>query len=270
MSIRFGSLFTGYGGLDLGLEAAGLECQWQVEIDDDCNRVLETRWPGRRRHRDARTFPTHEGDWNVELIVGGDPCQENSRQRISRGTLQPSLGAEFIRIIDELRPRLVLRENPSQLRPDAPWPWWRFRDELRRMGYCVFPFRLRACCLGADHRRERMFLLASLPDSYGIDAQQAEGSRETIGTSPRDQGEGREREWVRPKFRPVLLGSWNRDDAGTLRIPDGVSRKLVNADIRGYGNAVPPPVGYWIGRKILKAMEAQCRPSPLTRTDSIS
>ena len=39
--MTFGSLFAGIGGMDLGLERAGLECRWQVEIDPFCNKVLK-------------------------------------------------------------------------------------------------------------------------------------------------------------------------------------------------------------------------------------
>ena len=52
--MTFGSLFSGIGGFDLGLELAGMECKWQVEIDDFCNRVLEKHWPNVRRYRDVR------------------------------------------------------------------------------------------------------------------------------------------------------------------------------------------------------------------------
>ncbi len=43
--MRFGSLFSGIGGFDLGFQRAGMECAWQVEIDDYCWRVLEKNFP---------------------------------------------------------------------------------------------------------------------------------------------------------------------------------------------------------------------------------
>jgi len=42
--MRFGSLFAGIGGFDLGLEAAGMACAWQVECDDFCLQVLGKHW----------------------------------------------------------------------------------------------------------------------------------------------------------------------------------------------------------------------------------
>ena len=53
-TLTLGSLFAGIGGFDLGLERAGMKTAWQVEIDDDCNQVLERHWPNVKRYRDIR------------------------------------------------------------------------------------------------------------------------------------------------------------------------------------------------------------------------
>ena len=56
--LTFGSLFAGVGGFDLGFERAGMQCVWQVEIDDYANQVLTRHWPHVRRWRDVRSFLT--------------------------------------------------------------------------------------------------------------------------------------------------------------------------------------------------------------------
>lgn len=309
MTLTFGSLFAGIGGIDLGLERAGMRCVWQVEIDDYCRRVLAKHWPDVRRHDDVRTFPPPCGicfrrerdeepgnaegprcacaarDWAVDLIAGGDPCQENSRARITTGTRAPSLGAEFIRVVGIIRPRLVLRENPSRVRRDAPWPWQRFRDELELLGYVVLPFRIRACCLGSIHQRERLFLLASLPDTNGGWIRR-EGCSANDGSSPSHKRESGQRKWIRPDLRPmgsgVLLHANGKrlqgidregkpekyagrttprvvrpageDSLPTPRICRSRNEVPHQVDrIRGLGNAVVPQIAEWIGRRILEA-----------------
>lgn len=238
MPLTFGSLFAGIGGFDLGFERAGMKCKWQVEIDPFCQKVLAKHWPSVRKHDDVRTFPPGEPDeWRVDVICGGDPCQENSAARGSGQCTQPSLGAEFIRVIAEIRPRLVLRENPSRVRKDAPWPWHRFRGCFESLGYSVLPFRLRACCLGAKHRRERLFLLAELADAYRerLEGRQGTSAAGFCDQLPRQMEKGN---W--PNI-PAEQGHCSR--AG---IPDYVGR------IRGLGNAVCPPVAEFIGRMIVE------------------
>ena len=86
MSLTFGSLFASIGGMDLGLERSGMQCSWQVEIDPFARKVLAKHWPDVRRHDDVRTFPPKEGDWHVDLIAGGFPCQDISFAGKGRGS----------------------------------------------------------------------------------------------------------------------------------------------------------------------------------------
>ena len=77
MSLTFISLFAGIGGIDLGLERAGMQCVAQVEIDDYANRVLAKQWPGVRRFRDVRGVGAHNLP-RADVIAGGFPCQDIS------------------------------------------------------------------------------------------------------------------------------------------------------------------------------------------------
>lgn len=238
MSLTFGSLFAGIGGFDLGFERAGLVCKWQVEIDDYATKVLGKHWPDVPRFRDVREVGQHNLEW-VDVIAGGDPCQANSAAAGPSPSRAQSFGGEFIRVVAELRPRIVVRENPSFIRRDAPWPWWRFRSGLESLGYAVLPFRLRACCLGADHRRERLFLLAedTHADCIGLEGWNGQAARE-----------------VQPQAISASLGPADWNDIRTMRgfrsragIPHYVDR------VKAAGNAVVPQVAEWIGRRIVES-----------------
>lgn len=248
MKPTVGSLFTGLGGLDLGLERAGFEIKWEVEIDDYAQELLAQLRPNADRFRDARQFPPPpDSPWlfhrwkerfGVDLIVGGDPCQENSNARQNTGLTQKSLGSEFIRIVDLLRPWGVLRENPAAVRKDAPWPWFRFRHALESIGYAVVPFRLRSCCFGKDHKRERLFLFAVRADSMcaGLEGdvveEMARATRQRVFNSS-----GQNRRNPTPRI---------------CRAADGVSHWKHR--LKGLGNAIDVDVAEFNGINILNAM----------------
>lgn len=268
--LRFGSLFAGIGGFDLGFERAGMRCVWQVEKDFYATKVLERHWPNVRRHGDVRTFPPRErfcqlccvrydtrypdfeqcpkcnrpveditgNDWHVDLICGGDPCQSNSAAVGGYISTHANLAGEFLRVVDAIRPRIVVRENPSNVRRAAPSPWWVFRDGLERLGYACLPFRLRACCVGAKHQRERMFVLGTLPDANGYGLEGWESEKAWLSVKPSRPMEGMD--W--PNI-PTARGFSSR--AG---IPFYVD------EMRCIGNAVVPQVAEWIGRRIVTAM----------------
>lgn len=236
--MTFGSCCSGFGGIDLGFERAGLVCRWQIEVDDYCRSVLAKHWPLVKRYGDIRDVG-HELE-RVDVIAGGDPCQANSNAGSVWKREHADIGGEFLRVVALLRPRVVLRENPSAVRPDAPWPWYRFRGALENLGYAVVPFRLRACCFGLDHRRDRLFLLATLPDAHGLRLEGIDGEGlETwdVGRAPGDRGW---REWKdrQPASRVCRSGDV---------VPSRVER------LRGIGNAVPPVMAQWIGERLMEA-----------------
>lgn len=110
----FGSLFTGIGGFELGLEPLGFECAWQCEIDKFCRALLDRRWPLVEKYRDVRELADAALSGSVEhveLVVGGDPCPIRSKARAGRPSVHPDLAGYFLAAVVGLRPRWVLREN---------------------------------------------------------------------------------------------------------------------------------------------------------------
>jgi DNA (cytosine-5)-methyltransferase 1 len=242
--MTFGSLFAGIGGMDLGLERAGLQCRWQVEIDDYARRVLEKHWPDIPKHDDVKTFPpTDPGEWHVDLICGGFPCQDISYAGKGAGLAgdRSGLWYEFARIVRDLRPRYVLVENVAALLVrglDA------VLGTLASIGYDAEWECLPASCFGFHHNRDRLFLCAY-----------REGSISRVFSGSRD-------EWRREfKSRRLAshkaVASWpsqrfeGEPDVAVLvdGVPEWLGRRGAG---RGLGNAVVPQVAEWIGQRILE------------------
>ena len=117
--MKVGSVFSGIGGFELGLQMASpdFEIAWQVEQDQFCQKVLAKHWPDARRWDDVKTFPPEPvEDWAVDLICGGWPCQPVSNAGRQEGEDDERwLWPEFRRICEVLRPRWVLGENVTGL-----------------------------------------------------------------------------------------------------------------------------------------------------------
>jgi DNA (cytosine-5)-methyltransferase 1 len=157
--MTYGSLFTGIGGLDLGMDRAGWQCRWQVENDPYCTKVLEKHWPDVKRYGDIRAVTGDELE-PVDLICGGFPCQDLSQagKRAGIEGTRSGLWFEFARLVGRLRPRYVLIENvPGLLVSDA---MRRVVGELARLGYVGCWRSLRASEFGASHLRKRVFIVA--------------------------------------------------------------------------------------------------------------
>jgi len=159
--MKFGSLFAGIGGIDLGLERAGMTCAWQVEIDPYCQKVLAKHWPEVKRYEDIREVGA-DNLVPVDLICGGFPCQPHSFAGKREGSAdERDLWGEMFRVICEVKPRWVLAENvPGLLSSEAGRFFGRVLRDLASVGYDVEWESLPAAAFGAPHIRERVFVLA--------------------------------------------------------------------------------------------------------------
>jgi DNA (cytosine-5)-methyltransferase 1 len=155
--MKVGSLFSGIGGLDLGLERAGFEIAWQVEIDAYCQKVLAKHWPDTPRYGDVRDCGAHNLT-PIDLICGGFPCQDISIAGRRAGITgeQSGLWSEFHRIICELRPRFILVENVAALLYGGID---RVLADLAESGYDAEWQIISAEAVGAPHLRERVFIV---------------------------------------------------------------------------------------------------------------
>jgi DNA (cytosine-5)-methyltransferase 1 len=236
--LTVGSLFAGIGGLDLGLERAGMRVIWQVEKDAYCRAVLAKHWPSVPQYEDVKDV----GRGNlapVDLICGGFPCQDISVAGKGAGLAgaRSGLWGEYIRIVRELRPRYVLVENVSALLVRG---LDRVLGDLAASGYAAEWDCLPASAVGAPHRRDRLFIIAHA-DTNGL------GS---VLATPRGLREVR-RPFLWESFGAVDNRVWLTDHCLLSRDVDGVPDRVER--IAALGNAVVPQVAEWIGCRIVEA-----------------
>ena len=153
------SLFSGIGGIDLGLEMTGhFKTKLFSEIDPFCQKVLKKHWPDVPIIPDVRDVDGTK--YQTDVLVGGFPCQPFSVAGKRKGKDdQRHLWPEMFRVIKEAKPSIVIGENlPGII--NTQMALGSCVADLESEGYKVQPVVLPACSVNAPHRRYRVFILA--------------------------------------------------------------------------------------------------------------
>jgi DNA (cytosine-5)-methyltransferase 1 len=165
---RIGSVCTGYGGLDMAVELVlGGRLAWYAETDRHASTVLAHHRPGIPNLGDIRTV-----DWTqveqVDIVTAGFPCQDisNAGQRQGITGQHSSLWKHVASAVRVLRPHLVVVENVAALLRRG---FDVVHADLAEIGYDTSWTCLRASDIGAAHRRDRLFLLATPAGRGGAD-----------------------------------------------------------------------------------------------------
>ena len=229
--MSIGSLFSGIGGLELGLERAGHgPVSWQVEIDPFCRSVLAKHWPDVQRFDDVRAVGVQNLS-PVRILCGGFPCQDVSQAHSCKP--KPGLGgdssglwAEFARVIHELRPPIVVVENVAS----GKQRWLpQVRRDLHLLGYDSDALEIAASDVQATHSRRRIFVVGY---PYGHRESTLAFHEEVAGV-PKDAG--------------TMWNGWVSEPR-SLRMDDGIPFGVDR--LRALGNAVVPECAEAIGRMI--------------------
>ncbi len=255
----FGSLFSGIGGLDLGLERAGMKCLWQVEKDSYCNKVLKKHWPKVRRYTDVKKVGKELE--SVDLICGGFPCQPVSVTGKRKGTKDERwLWPEFIRIIRILQPRYVLVENvPGLLTASQGGAAQEVFGDLASSGYDTRWNRVSAESVGAPHLRWRVFIVADAKSDLWRTSR--DGRSESLNRGSQDVADANTRRLERTSAifrgarnavrcnRKTRQSQWSTEP-NVGRVAHGIPSRVDR--LKALGNAVVPQVAELVGREILK------------------
>lgn len=289
--MRVGSLFSGIGGLDLGLERAGMRVVWQAETDAFCARVLARHWPGVPNLGDVTAV-----DWDavepVDLVCGGFPCQPVSVAGRRRAQADERwLWPEVARCLRHLRPRLALLENvPGLLAGPGMGD---VLGDLAGLGYDTEWESIPAAAVGAPHLRYRVFVVAYSDSGRRVLRQREEGGAEwdtacgepasrrahvayangqrlavgvLFGGDARSELQALERgggvgdadlsppDTLAAGCRPrgpAGEPGWWATEPDVGRVAHGVPARVDR--LRALGNAVVPQVAEWIGGRIMSA-----------------
>ena len=270
MSLKVGSLFSGIGGFDLGLERAGMTVKWQVEIDEFCNRVLAKYWPNVKRYRDIKAIGGEELE-PVDVICGGFPCQPFSAAGKRRSKQDDRyLWPEMLRVISTVRPTWVIGENVAGIISLA------LDDvlaDLENEGYSCETLVIPACAVNAPHRRDRVWILAHRNSERQLQPEgaQQEQRRRTLDGSKqisavtdcehRKESEFRNQLGQARREKPsgwcldesLWQETWIQAATRICRMDDGIPGRVDRAKrLKALGNAVVPQIVEIIGKAIME------------------
>ena len=235
--LKIGSLCTGYGGLDLAVEAHfDATTVWCAEFDKYASQVIEQRF-NIPNHKDIKSI-----DWSslepIDILTAGYPCQPFSHAGYRKGTEdERHLFPYILEAISILRPRLVILEN---VKGHLSLGLKEVLQGLAVTGYDARWQVVRASDVGAPHRRERVFILAQPTNTDGVRLPLGQIS----GNEVWHQGQ--------PQSEPSSMGATIIDTISELKSPvEGVQR---------------------MGRKFTsrRDMHLQTPPTPLDQDDKLN
>lgn len=240
-----GSLFTGYGGLDMGIATAlGQEARvaWTSDVEPGPCRLAEVRWPGVPNLGDITRV-----DWAtvepVDVICGGSPCQDLSfagRRAGMRAGTRSGLWVAMAAAIETIRPRLVVWENVQGALTSGAYSLveresgllgdgavghalraaGRVVGDLASLGYDCRWAVVRASDAGAPHQRARLFLVGH-PHGQPWQLRGAAGPGETPSRRALRDPAG--------PSRRALIPTPTASDHKAGRHPEGTGRSLTQA-----------------------------------------
>jgi DNA (cytosine-5)-methyltransferase 1 len=276
--LRIGSLCTGTGAMELAVQAVlGGDLLWVADPDPDACKVIAHRLPGIPNLGDLTRV-----DWDrvprVDLVSCGVPCSDISVAGRGAGIKEGTRSGVWIDItkaLAHLLPRYVFIENVAVLRRRG---LDQVLADLDALGYTCRWTTLRACDVGAPHRRDRRFLLGEHRDSSPVRADGTGGApadphgqprqrhrspepAAPAGGRPRPDPGGRHRAPAR-----CLAGTTSTSPlpAGGLRLPGGQVVPYSTDPAREHSTSLAPVVTALLRDSIQTTHAGTATPAPAT------
>jgi len=183
--VRVGSLFSGIGGLEYGLERSGLatSSEWMIEMDDFCCSILEKNFPNALVINDKVENINPSDLPKIDILTAGFPCQPVSTAGSRKGVMDERwLWDEVWRFIDVLRPQYFILENvPGLFTANKGKAFERVIKDIAQSRSYRFEWQIiSARSVGAAHLRKRFFGVGILADTEHNGSSTSE-NRQSIG-----------------------------------------------------------------------------------------
>jgi len=249
-------LFSGIGGFSLGLERAGMETVAFCEIDEWCQEnALKLNWPNVEIYNDIRKINSEqfiEKHGRVDVVTSGTPCQPASIIGKRKGAEDSRwLWPDTLRIVEQLKPRWFVGENPTGLLTlDGGDRFGEIIERLSKAGYDCIWETIPASAVGGGHRRERVWIIAHASGErlerhtgYGDNINEP-GRFKACTSGPTSQ---------KTVFPVRDSERWWEDKSPVPIVVDGVSDpSFWKQAVIATGNAVVPQIPEMIGRAIME------------------
>lgn len=243
--MKHGSLFSGIGGFDLVAKWMGWENVFHCECMPFPRKVLNYHFPNSISYDDITKtdFTIHRG--GIDILTGGFPCQpfSSAGKRLGKED-ERHIWPEMLRAIQEIESTYIVGENVCGI---TNWNGGVVFEEvcadLENCGYEMQPILLPACAVGAPHRRDRVWFVATntknIRQKYAMEDGELE-RRQFRKSYQRNVWD------TFPSQSPICGG-----DDGLPTELDGITfSKWRQESLKGYGNAIVPQVAYQIFKVI--------------------
>src|SRR6218665_90506 len=241
--ITHASLFTGIGGFDLASRWRGYKNVFQCEKDEFCQKVLKRRFPECELYEDIRQFDARKYEGQISILTGGFPCQPFSWAGKRAGTKDDRyLWTEMLRIIREVKPKIVIGENVLGIISLA---LGEVLASLESESYAAETFIIPACAVNAPHRRDRIWIVAyacpmgdNARPKVTADAARVRSKSLAHKTTTEQHTGNNNTRFVQ------FQDKWHFTKSGVCGRNDGVSDRVDR--VAALGNAIVPQMAYEI------------------------
>ena len=261
--MKIGSLCTGYGGLDMAVEAYfDAEMVWCAENDKYASKVIQERF-NKPNLGNIKII-----DWDavepIDILTAGYPCQPFSHAGQRKGTQdERHLWPFIIQAISKIRPKYIILEN---VRGHLSLGFKEVLGDLAKNGYDAKWRIVRASDVGAPHQRARLFIIA-YPNS---DAR--EESRRANREIPTESSGLQRREDVGQTWCKygcsceVIANADNAGRLGDLQGLSGRSNSCIDSDTNNQHKSYDGKVSE-LGRRFVTRSEMSLQTAPDTLVD---